>query len=64
MMSSDAMKRVEKIIRYGHLNEHYFHGNQVFDPSGISICLTEAMGTGGGHIPLLLIIRCRNDDEE
>ena len=42
-----------------NLNPNYKHGNQVLDTNGICICLTEAMGAGGGHIPLILI-----DDEQ
>ena len=37
-----------------NLNPKYKHGNQVLDTDGICICLTEAMGVGGGHIPLIL----------
>lgn len=42
-----------------NLNPNYKHGNQVLDTNGVCICLTEAMGAGGGHIPLILI-----DDEQ
>ena len=37
-----------------NLNPNYKHGNQVLDTDGICICLTEAMGAGGGHTPLIL----------
>lgn len=44
-----------KIKRLGNLNRNYHHGNQIFDTDGICICLTNAMGAGGGHIPLILV---------
>ena len=34
-----------------NLNPKYKHGNQVLDTEGICICLTEAMGAGGGAYP-------------
>ena len=37
-----------------NLNPNYKHGNQILDTDGICICLTAAMGAGGGHIPLIL----------
>lgn len=53
---------MSEIIRYCNLNDNYRHGNQVFSPQGMSICLTEAMGAGGGHIPLIPIIRKINEN--
>ena len=44
-----------KIKIFCNLNPNYKHGNQVLDTDGICICLTEAMGAGGGHIPLILV---------
>ena len=44
----------ESIKKICNLNPNYKHGNQVLDTDGICICLTEAMGAGGGHIPLIL----------
>ena len=44
-----------KIKIFCNLNPNYKHGNQILDTDGICICLTEAMGAGGGHIPLILV---------
>lgn len=50
------MKRTIRLVNLTHLNDNYNHGNVVYASYGIAPCLTEAMGSGGGHIPLIPII--------
>lgn len=54
-------KRFDHIRQLTHLNDNYTHGNVVVLADGISPCLTNAMGSGGGHIPIVLKERIMND---
>lgn len=43
-------KPFDHIRQLTHLNDNYTHGNVVVLADGISPCLTNAMGSGGGGI--------------
>ena len=49
-----------KIKIFCNLNPNYKHGNQILDTDGICICLTEAMGAGGGQMKPYSVIDTYN----
>lgn len=49
---------MERIIKVGNLPRGGFESrNRVYSPKGISPTLLSSMGTGGGLVPMFLIIR-------
>lgn len=51
------MKTNGQLLQLAHLNDKFKWGNAVWHPKGISPCICEAAGCGGGHVPLIPTIR-------
>lgn len=55
--------KYNRIIELGTLNQTYRHGLLIFGANGIAPTLTTMMGTGGGNVPLIIIVVDRNGKE-